>query len=141
MNVGLYFMTGETAEAARLGATCRCRVLFLVRVTQTAILGDVSPINLAAAGKTRWRDWRMRSSYVPNTNPSGSCVPNSGLRRDKRFLNGARHCRRLCPVEPHIQQRPLNCTQAWPWASSERRGVHRDELVLTMLFVTVHTVA
>ena len=62
--------------------------MFLVRVTETATLGDVAPINLAVAGKTRWRDWRMRSSYVPNTNPSGSCVPNSGLRRDKLFLKG-----------------------------------------------------
>ena len=26
-------------------------------------------------------------------------------------------------------------------ASSVRRGVHRDELVLTILFVTVHTIA
>ena len=31
----------------------------------------------------------MHSSCVPNTNPSGSCVPNSGLRRDTRwFLRG-----------------------------------------------------
>ena len=27
--------------------------------------------------------------------------------------------------------------EAWPRASSERRGVYRDESVLTMLFVTV----
>ena len=83
----------------------------------------------------------MRSSYIPNTNPSESCIPKSGLRREKVFLKGARHRRRLCPVEPHIQQRPLYCTQAWPRASSERMGVHRDESVLRMLFVTVHTIA
>ena len=53
VNVGLYFMTGGTAEAARLGATWRCRVMFLVRVTETATLGDVAPTNLAVAGKTR----------------------------------------------------------------------------------------
>ena len=74
-----------------------------------------------------------------HTNPSELCVPNSGLRKKKLFSEGARHRRRLCPVEPHIQQRPLYCTQAWPRASSERRGVYRDESVL-MFFVTVHTI-
>ena len=53
VNVGPYFITGGTAEAARFGATWRCRVMFLVRVTETATLGDVAPINLAVAGKTR----------------------------------------------------------------------------------------
>ena len=83
----------------------------------------------------------MRSSYVPNTNQSGLCVPSSGLRKKKLFLEGARHRRRLCPVEPHIQQQPLYCTQAWPRASSERRGAYRDESVLRMLFDTVHAIA
>ena len=32
----------------------------------------------------------MRSSHVPNTNPSGSCVPNMGLREEKLFLKEAR---------------------------------------------------
>ena len=40
-----------------------------------------------------------------------------------------------------MQQRPLYGTQACPRASSEGRGVHRDELVLAMIFVIVHTVA
>ena len=40
-----------------------------------------------------------------------------------------------------MQQRPLYCRQACPRASSEKRGVLRDELVLAMIFVTVHTVA
>ena len=41
----------------------------------------------------------------------------------------------------YIQQRTLYCTQAWPRAFSESTVVHRDESVLTMLFVTVHTIA
>ena len=91
--------------------------MFSVRVAETATLGDVAPINLAVAGKNALtRLAHTRSSYVPNTNPSGSCVPNSGLRKKKLFLRGARHRRRLCPVESHIQQLPLYCTQAWPLA-------------------------
>ena len=78
-------MAGGTAEAARLGATWRCRVMFSGRVAETGTLGGVAPINLAAAGETRCRNWRMRSSCVPNTNPSGSCVPKSELRREKLF--------------------------------------------------------
>ena len=142
VNVGLYFMAGGTAEEARLGATWRRRVIMLsVRVAKTATLGGVAPLNLAIAEKVRLSDWYMRSSYVPNTNLSGSCVPNSGFRREKLFLKWARHRRRLRPVEPHIQQRLLYCTQAWPRASTKRNGVCRDESVLTMLFVTVHTIA
>ena len=53
VNVGLYFMAGRIAEAARLGATLRCRVMFSVRVAETITLGGVAPINLAVAGKTR----------------------------------------------------------------------------------------
>ena len=51
MNVDLYFMAGGTAEAARLGATWRCRVMFSVKVAETATFGDVAPNNLAVAGK------------------------------------------------------------------------------------------
>ena len=32
----------------------------------------------------------MRSSYVPNTIPLGSCVPNLGLREEKLFLKETR---------------------------------------------------
>ena len=53
VNVGLYFMAGGITEAARLGATWRCRVMFSVRVAETATLGGVAPINQAVAGKTR----------------------------------------------------------------------------------------
>ena len=28
----------------------------------------------------------MRSFHVPNTNPSGTCVPNAGFRRDTLFI-------------------------------------------------------
>ena len=67
-------MARGTTEAARLGATWRCQVMFSVRVAETAASGDVAPIHMAVAGKARWRDWRMRRFYVPNTNLSGSCV-------------------------------------------------------------------
>ena len=53
MNVGLYFVAGGTAEAARLGATWECRVMFSVRVAETATFGGVAPIHLAVAGKAR----------------------------------------------------------------------------------------
>ena len=46
-------MAGGTAEAARLGATWRCRVMLSVRVAETATFGGVVPINLAVAGKAR----------------------------------------------------------------------------------------
>ena len=59
VNVDLYFVAGEIAEAARLGATWRCRVMFSVRVAETATLGGVAPINVAVARKTRRRDWRI----------------------------------------------------------------------------------
>ena len=48
---------------------------------------------------------------------------------------------------PQLQQRPLYCIHALRRASSVRRGVHRDKLVLIMLFkeksefVTVQTIA
>ena len=63
-------------------------MFLVIRVTETATVGDVAPIKLAVAGKMRCRGWRIRSCYVPNTNLSGSCVPNSGLSRDKLFLKG-----------------------------------------------------
>ena len=44
-------MAGGTAEAARAGATWRCRVMVLVRVAETDTFGGVAPINLAVAGK------------------------------------------------------------------------------------------
>ena len=46
-------MAGEIAEAARLGAIWICRVMFSVRVAETAALGGVAPINQVVAGKTR----------------------------------------------------------------------------------------
>ena len=44
VNVGLYSMARGIAEAARLGATCtwRCRVMFSIRVAETATLGGVA---------------------------------------------------------------------------------------------------
>ena len=60
----------------------------------------------------RRRQRRIFYFHVSNIEPSASCVASSGLRRDKLFLKGARHRRRLCPVESHIQQRLLYCTQA-----------------------------
>ena len=53
VNVGLYFMAGGTAEAARLGATWRCRVMFSVRVAETVTLRGIAPLNLAVAEKMR----------------------------------------------------------------------------------------
>ena len=56
--------------------------------------------------------------HVSNVEPSTSCVANSGLRREKLFLRGAWHRRRLCPVEPHIQQRLLKSAAIY-----SRRGI------------------
>ena len=67
-------------------------------------------------------------------------MPNSGLSNENVFLKVARHQRRLCAVEPQLQQRPLYCTQAWRRASSVKRGVHKEKSVFKMLFVTVHTI-
>ena len=53
MNIGLYFMAGGTVEAARLGATWRCRAIFSVRVAEKVTFGGVAPINLAVAEKAR----------------------------------------------------------------------------------------
>ena len=79
-----------------------------VRAVEMAISGGVSSaINQAVAGKTRLLDWQMRSSHVSNTDPSGSCGPNSGLMRKNIFFKGARHRRRLCPAVPQLRQRPL----------------------------------
>ena len=44
-------MAGRIAEAARLGATWRCRLMFSVRVTKAATFGGVAPSNPAVAGK------------------------------------------------------------------------------------------
>ena len=77
----------------------------------------------------RRRQQRFFSFHVSNIEPSASCVANSGLRREKLFFKEAAHRRRLCLVEPHIQQWLLYCKQAWLWPSSERRGVYRDESV------------
>ena len=78
-----------------------------------------------------WRQRLIRIFHVSNTDPSGSRVPNSGLSNENVFLKGAGHQRRLCSVDPQLQQRPLYCTQAWRRASS----------VFKMLFVTVHTIS
>ena len=53
VNVGLYFMARGIAEAARLGVTWRCLVMFSVRMAETATLGGIVSINQAVAGKTR----------------------------------------------------------------------------------------
>ena len=78
---------------------------------------------------------------VLNTDPLGSCVPNSGFRSENVFLKGAGYHRRLYSVEQRLQQRPLYCTRAWRRASSERRSVHMDKSVSTTLFVTVQTLS
>ena len=66
-----------------------------------------SAIILASAVRTAAAPKAQFSFHISNIEPSASCVANSGLRREKLFLKGARHRRRLCPVEPHIQQRLL----------------------------------
>ena len=90
---------------------------------------------LVAAGNFAHRQRRGRVTSL------GSCVSNSGFRSKSVFLKGAGHHRRLCSVEPQLQQRPLYCTQAWQRASSERSCAHRDKSVLTALFVTVQTIS
>ena len=45
-------MAGGTAEAARLGATWRCQVMFSVEVAETATFGGVAPINLEVEGES-----------------------------------------------------------------------------------------
>ena len=87
------------------------------------------------------RQRRILIFRISNTDPSGSCVPNSGFKSEDVFLKGAGHHLRLCSVEPQLQQRPLYCTHAWHRASSERSGVHRDKSVLTALLVTVQTIS
>ena len=96
-----------------------------------------SLVTLAAAGGISLTPAPRHSFHVSKMDPSGSCVPNSGLRKEKMFLKGAGHQRRLCSVEPQLQQRPLYCTQVCQRASSERSGVHRDRSVLRILFVSV----
>ena len=75
------------------------RVTIPGRISSAIILA--SAVRAAAAPKAHL--FFQRLEYKP----SASCVANSGLRREKPFLKGARHHRRLCPVEPHIQQRLL----------------------------------
>ena len=78
----------------------------------------------------------MLSFHDSNKDPSLSCVANSGLRREKTFAKGDGHQRKLCSVEPQLQQRPLCCIQAWRRASAVSSGVHRDMFVLIMWLVT-----
>ena len=65
------------------------------------------PLFWRLRSEPRRRRKRIFSFHISNIEPSASCVANSGLGREKLFLKGARHRRRLCPVEPHIQQRLL----------------------------------
>ena len=60
----------------------------------------------------RRRQRRIFFFQVSNIEPSASCVANSGLRRAKTFIKGAGHHRRLCSVDPQLQQRPLYCIDA-----------------------------
>lgn len=50
---------------------------------------------------------RIFSFYVSNIQPPGLCLTISSLGGEKAFRKGARHQRRLCSVEPQLQQRPL----------------------------------
>ena len=68
-------------------------------------------------------------------------MPNSGLSNENVFLKGAGHQRRLCAVEPQLQQQPLYCTEAWRRASSVGRGAHKDKSLFDMLYVTVHAIS
>ena len=69
------------------------------RISSAIILA--SAVRTAAAPKAHF------FFHISTIESSASCVANSGLRREKLFLKGARHRRRLCPVGPHIQQRLL----------------------------------
>ena len=52
------------------------------------------------------RQWRIFFFQVSNIEPSGSYVVNSGFSKEKTFLKGAGHQRRLWSVQPQLQQRP-----------------------------------
>ena len=45
--------------------------------------------------------------HISNFEPSASCVATSGLSREKVFVKGAGHHRRLCSDDLQLQQRPL----------------------------------
>ena len=65
--------------------------------------GVASLVTLAAAGGVLCLHRLIRNFHVSKMDPAGSCVPNSGLRSEKVFLEGAGHQRRLCSVEPQFQ--------------------------------------
>ena len=55
----------------------------------------------------------MRSVHVSKMDPSGSCVPDSGLRSEEVFLKGAGHQRTLyarwshsCNSDPYTLRKP-----------------------------------
>ena len=70
------------------------------RISSAIILA--SAVRTAAGPKAR-----LFFPYLEYRAVSVMCGELAGLRRDKLFLKGARHRRRLCPVGPHIQQRLL----------------------------------
>ena len=116
----------------------------VMSVTEAAIITRVvmSIVTWAAAGGCILTPTvPLRIFHVPNTNPSESRVPNTGLSNGNVFLKGAGQQRRLCSMDPQLQQRSLYCTQAWRRAPSERRGAHNDSSVFKMFFVTVHTIS
>ena len=77
-------------------------------VAEVTIPGRISSvIILASAVRTAAAPKAHIFFHILNIELAASCVANSGLRREKLFLKGARLRRRLCPVEPHIQQRLL----------------------------------
>ena len=100
---------------------------------------------LPLPGCLRWeplrRQLRIFRFHVSNMEPSGSRVANSGFSKDKTFLKGNGHQRRLWSVLPQLQQRPRYWAQAWRRASSVRSGVHKDRLVFIVLLVTVQTIS
>ena len=53
-----------------------------------------------------------------------------GIEQGNTFVNVAGYQRRLWSVEPQLQQRPLYCIYPWRWASSVRRGVHKDRFYI-----------
>ena len=92
----------------------------------------------------------VRTAATPTTHFFFPCLEHRtvsvmcgklGTEKGKSVVKVAGHHRRLCFVEPQLQQRPLYCIHAWRRASSVRRGVHKDRFVLTMWFVTVQTIA
>ena len=73
----------------------------------TVVRCESSAITLRAAVRAASAPPAHAVFQISNFEPSASCVANSGLSREKVFVKGAGHQRRLCSDDPQLQQWPL----------------------------------